>query len=165
MERMISQADLDKIRADGKGPAAPTKRAEDIVKLLDEKGAVFEVKRRNAVDLVQNLGFRYADDVLGQTEEDVAAAAPRKRRPRGEKLAASRKLDEERAKKAKPEGKAVSNSKSKGKKKEEEVEEKTDLDTSALDNEEKVVAFDLQNDFDELEAEEAAREAKNSGNV
>lgn len=164
MERMISQADLDKIRADGSGGKPQTKRQEDTVKIIDDKGEVFEVKRRNAVDLVQNLGFRYADEVLGQSEEDLAAAAPRKRRPRGEKLAESRKADAERAKKAKSDGKTIPNSKTKGKKAAEPVE-KTDLDTSALDEEEKVVAFDLQSDFDELEAEEAAREAKNSGNV
>lgn len=161
MQRMIEQSDLDKIQVGS--PQAQSKRNEHIVTVVSPEGELFEVTRRNANDLVQNMGFSYPSD---KTEEDTAAQAPRKRRPRGEKLAASRKADEERKKaKAQTEKKkTVKNSKSKAEPEAPVKEAKPDLETSALDEEE-VVAHDLQAQFDELEAEEAAREAKNSGNA
>lgn len=156
MQRMIDQKELDKIQV---GSPTASKRNEHIVKVVSPEGEIMEVTRRNATDLVQNMGFSYP---VKESVEESAAAAPRKRRPRGEKLAESRKADAERKKKAETK-KVVKNSKSK---KEEEAPAKVetpDLETSEHDEEE-VVAHDLQKQFDELEAEEAAREAKNSGN-
>lgn len=162
MQRMMEQADLDKIKI-GANPTA-SKRNEHLVKVISPEGETFEVTRRNATDLVQNMGFTYPNT---KTEEESAAHAPRKRRPRGEKLAASRKADEERAaaRKQEKKPKAVKNSKAENPKEKEAPvkEEKPDLEASEHDEEE-VVAHDLQAQFDELEAEEAAREQKYSGN-
>lgn len=78
-----------------------SKRKEHIVQIRDPNGEVFEVTRRNANDLIQHKGWKLVADE-GLTTDDLATAG-RTKKPRGEKVKASR--EKAAAEKAEKKGK------------------------------------------------------------
>ncbi|MFM7009109.1 MAG: hypothetical protein ACKO0Z_07205 [Betaproteobacteria bacterium] len=131
------------------------KRNEPLVKVKDLNGEIFEVSRRNGLDLVQNLGWKYVREVEDLTN-DEKATSPRQRIPRGQKLADSRKLASEQ----KALAKEPPATKKRGKKAEtvivDEVEEVVNDDAVGTFDESEA-ALDLNDELAELEAEEGER--------
>lgn len=130
-----------------------SKRNELLVAVRDPKGKLFEVTRRNATDLVQHSGWSYDRPAMSTTDE--LATAGRKRIPRGEKVAAARKLAaEEKAavEDTKPPKKAKKAVKIKIPDYENEEEDADDLEPFDA-----AQAEDIEDELDELEAEEEAR--------
>lgn len=131
------------------------KRNEPLVKVKDLNGEIFEVSRRNGLDLVQNLGWKYVREVEDLTN-DEKATSPRQRIPRGQKLADSRKLaSEQKALVKEPPA-----TKKRGKKAETVIAEEPidfteNADISTFDETE--AALDLDDELNDLEAEEGER--------
>lgn len=135
------------------------KRGEMLVKVRDPKGQIFEVGRRNATDLVQHKGWSYDRDETPTTDE--LATAGRKLRPRGEKVAAARELAAKQKAEA-AETPAIAETTEKVKKprgrpktvKQPEYDLESEDDPVPFDA---AVADELEDELDELEAEEEAR--------
>jgi hypothetical protein len=123
-----------------------TGRVEMLVKVKDPSGKLFEVTRRNALDLVQNLGWTL--EGVDQPMLDVLATAPRNvkpRTPRGAPLPISTGASEEAAEVAETPAKRGRGRPPKAAKVE-EVEVEEVIETSVEDD-----------DLAALEAEEALR--------
>ena len=69
-----------------------SKRSEPMIQVKDPKGEIFEVSRRNANDLVQNLGWSYISEVSEESLQADLATAPRNKQPRSSKVQAAREL-------------------------------------------------------------------------
>lgn len=133
-----------------------TKRNEPMIQVKDPKGEIFEVSRRNANDLVQNLGWSYISEVSEESLQADLATAPRNKQPRSSKVQAARELAAAK-KTPDPETKVVGKKK-KAKKADEEVEEtpiEVDEDGDTFD--ETGAMADLDAELAALEAEEEAR--------
>ncbi len=137
-----------------------SKRNEPTIKVKDPKGEVFEVTRRNANDLVINLGWSYLSDV---PEEDAAlavnASAPRAKGQSKSKVQLAR--EEAQAKRVVDPAATKAVGKKRGKKVTEEVvEEAVEAEKAAPEGDtfdETGAAADLDAELAALEAEEEER--------
>lgn len=132
-----------------------SKRSEPMIQVKDPKGEIFEVSRRNANDLVQNLGWSYISEVSEESLQADLATAPRNKQPRSSKVQAARELAAAK-KTPDPETKVVGKKK-KAKKADEEVEAPTELDEDGDTFDETGAMADLDAELAALEAEEEAR--------
>lgn len=132
-----------------------SKRSEPMIQVKDPKGEIFEVSRRNANDLVQNLGWSYISEVSEESLQADLATAPRNKQPRSSKVQAARELAAAK-KTPDPETKVVGKKK-KAKKADEEVEAPVEFDEDGETFDESGAMADLDAELAALEAEEEAR--------
>ena len=132
-----------------------SKRSEPMIQVKDPKGEIFEVSRRNANDLVQNLGWSYISEVSEESLQADLATAPRNKQPRSSKVQAARELAAAK-KTPDPETKVVGKKK-KAKKADEEVEAPVEFDEDGETFDESGAMADLDAELAALEAEEKAR--------
>jgi len=126
-----------------------------MIQVKDPKGEIFEVSRRNANDLVQNLGWSYISEVSEESLQADLATAPRNKQPRSSKVQAARELAAAK-KTPDPETKVVGKKK-KAKKADEEVEAPVEFDEDGETFDESGAMADLDAELAALEAEEEAR--------
>ena len=124
------------------------KRNEALVAVVDPNGETFEVTQRNASDLIQHRGWKYAHPVMELN--DALATSPRDRKPRGEKVTESRKKAAEEKSTAKVEKKPA-------RKNAKKVAAPTDEDDDENVVPYDVAASDLDAELAQLEAEEDSR--------
>ena len=132
-----------------------SKRSEPMIQVKDPKGEIFEVSRRNANDLVQNLGWSYISEASEESLQADLATAPRNKQPRSSKVQAARELAAAK-KTPDPETKVVGKKK-KAKKADEEVEAPVEFDEDGETFDESGAMADLDAELAALEAEEEAR--------
>lgn len=126
------------------------KRNEDKVSVTSPTGEIFEVPRRNANDLVEHLKWTYTNtlDIIDQN-----AAAPRDKKPRGSKVAeakakaAAEAAPTEAKKRGRPSKKAATPI----------DDDEDDEDVRPFDESFDAAAEDLEQQLDDLEAEEESR--------
>jgi len=127
------------------------KRNEDKVSVTSPTGEIFEVPRRNANDLVQHLGWSYTNamDIIDQN-----AAAPRDKKPRGSKVAEAKA-------KAAEEASSEGAKKKRGRQSKKTAtpidDDEDDEDVRPFDESFDAAAEDLEQQLDDLEAEEESR--------
>jgi hypothetical protein len=123
-----------------------------MIQVKDPNGEPFEVTRRNANDLVQNLGWTYVRVIDEESLQTDLAMAPRDKGKRASKVQEAR--ENAAAKKVpNPEAKVV------GKKRAKKADEVVPVafEESADTFDETGAGVDLEAELDALEAEEEAR--------